>query len=117
MTLSIIIVNYKNLELLNLCLKPIQEHLSGENLDYEILVVDSEAQLETEPVLLENFPDIRYFPFQKNIGYAGGVNCGIKNSSGAYLLILNPDIVITAGAVPKMLAHLKNHPEEGMLGR
>ena len=58
MTLSIIIVNYKNLELLNLCLKSIQEHLSGENLDYEILVVDSEAQLETEPVLLENFPGI-----------------------------------------------------------
>ena len=116
MTLSIIIVNYKNLELLKLCLKSIQEHLSGENLDYETLVVDSEAQLETEPVLLENFPDIRYFPFQKNIGYAGGVNCGIKNSSGKYLLILNPDIIITAGAIPKMLAHLKQNPEIGMLG-
>src|SRR3989344_3671346 len=116
MTLSIIIVNYKNLELLKLCLKSIQEHLSGENLDYETLVVDSEAQLETEPVLLENFPGIRYFPFQKNIGYAGGVNCGIKNSSGKYLLILNPDIIITAGSIPKMLAHLKQNPEIGMLG-
>src|SRR3989344_5273074 len=116
MTLSIIIVHYKNPELLKLCLKSIREHLSRENLDYEILIVDSEAQPETEPVLSENFPAIRYFPFQKNIGYAGGVNCGIKNSSGAYLLILNPDIVITAGAVPKMLAHLKNHPEVVMLG-
>ncbi len=116
MTLSITIVNYKNLELLKLCLKSIQEHLSKENLEYEVLVVDSEAQPGTQLFLSEDFPEVRYFPFQKNIGYAGGVNCGIKNSSGEYLLILNPDIIVTAGAIPKMLARLKQNPEIGLLG-
>ena len=116
MTLSIIIVNYKNLELLKLCLKSIRENLSGENLAYEVLVVDSQAQPETEPVLSENFPEVKYLPFQKNVGYAVGVNRGIKNSSGQYFLILNPDIVVTKEAIPGMLAHLKTHPEVGMLG-
>ena len=116
MTLSIIIVNYKSLPLLKLCLKSIREHISGENLTHEIFVVDSEAQPETEPVLLESFPEIKYLPFQKNIGYAAGVNCGIKNSAGQYLLILNPDIVITKDAVSRMIEYLKSHPEIGMIG-
>lgn len=116
MTLSIIIVNYKNLELLKLCLKSIQETLASENLDYETLVVDSEAQPETEGALSDNFPAIKYFPFQKNVGYAAGVNCGIKNSSSQYLLILNPDIIVTKKAIPRMVEHLKAHPAVGMLG-
>lgn len=116
MTLSIIIVNYKNLELLKLCLNSIQETLAGENLEYETLVVDSNAQPETEAALLDNFPTTKYFPFQKNIGYAAGVNCGIKNSSGQYLLILNPDIIVTKKAIPNMLEHLKARPELGLIG-
>ena len=116
MPLSIIIVNYKNLELLKLCLKSIREHLAGENLEYEVLVIDSEAQPDTELVLTESFSAVRYIPFQKNIGYAGGVNCGIKNSTGRFVLILNPDIVVAKGAIPKMMGHLKNHPEVGMIG-
>lgn len=116
MTLSIIIVHYKNRELLKLCLKSIRSCLTGENLDYEVLVTDSQAEPETETMLAEEFPHTKYFPFQKNVGYAVGVNCGIKNSTGRYLLILNPDIVITAGAIPKMLAQLQKNPGIGMLG-
>ncbi|TSC75046.1 MAG: putative glycosyltransferase [Parcubacteria group bacterium Gr01-1014_44] len=116
MTLSIIIVHYKNLELLKLCLKSIRETLPLENLTYETLVIDSYAQPETGAVLFENFPETKYFPFKKNIGYAVGVNSGFKNSSGQYCLILNPDIVVTKGAISKMLEHLQNHPEVGLLG-
>lgn len=116
MTLSIIIVNYKNLELLKLCLKSIRENLKSENLDYEILVADSEAQAETEVILCEDFPEIKYYPFKKNIGYAAGVNWGIKNSSGRYILILNPDIIITKNSIPALLEHLQKNPEIGMIG-
>lgn len=116
MTLSIIIVNYKNLELLKLCLKSLRENLKSENLAYEILVADSEAQSETEMLLTEDFPEVKYFPFQKNIGYAAGVNCGIKNSSGQYILVLNPDIVVTKNSIPALLAHLQKNPDVGMIG-
>lgn len=116
MTLSIIIAHYKNIELLKLCLKSIQDSLTGTDLDYETLVIDSEAQLETETILSEYFPEIKYFSFKKNIGYARGVNCGLKNSLGRYFLILNPDIVVTGGAIPKMLSQLEQHSEIGLLG-
>lgn len=116
MTLSIIIAHHKNIELLKLCLKSIQDDLAGADLDYEILVVDSEAQPETESILSENFPEIKYFSFKKNIGYAKGVNCGLKNSLGRYFLILNPDIIITKNTIQKMLGHFKQHPEIGLLG-
>ncbi len=116
MTLSIIIVHYKNIELLKLCLKSIRDSLATENLDYETLVVDSEAQTENEAIILESFPETKYFPFKKNIGYAGGVNCGIEKSSGQYLLILNPDIILAKEAIPKMLAYIQQHPEVGLLG-
>ncbi len=91
--LSIIIVNYRTPELLRLCLKAITEHLG--DVDHEVKVIDNSVH---------------------NIGYARGVNAGLRETIGDYRLILNPDAVITAGAVQKMLAYMDQHPDIGILG-
>ena len=77
---------------MRLCLKSL-EHALNPKLNYEILVVDISSEIETENVVLEEFPKIKLLPFKNNIGYTKGVNEGIKGSSGEYFLILNSDIV------------------------
>lgn len=116
MSLSIIIVHYKSPELLKLCLDSVWKHLLLRGKNIEVVVIDSQAQSETEEMLLEKFPWIKYAPFKENIGYAVGVNEGIKIAQREHLLILNPDIIITAGAVEKMLDYMKDNPDIGLAG-
>ena len=115
MDLSIIIVNYKNRELLRLCLQSLIKTIPSE-ITNEIVVVDSEAEKETEEMIQEDFSFIKYFPEKYNVGYAKGVNRGLKESAGHFILILNPDIIVNPGAIQKMIDFLKNHPQVGLVG-
>ena len=113
--LSIIIVNYKNPALLRLCLKSLERALSPK-LNYEILVVDISSEIETQNVVLEEFPKVKLLPFKDNIGYTKGVNEGIKGSSGDYFLILNPDIVPLKNSIETLLDYMKKHQDVGLAG-
>src|SRR3989344_6007241 len=93
MKLSVIIVHYRTPELLKLCLKRLEEHLIG--VEHEIKVIDNSSN---------------------NIGFARGVNRGLRETTGEYKLILNPDALITEKSVQKMLAYMEAHPDIGMLG-
>lgn len=113
--LSIIIVNFKNPALLRLCLKSLKNILN-QNLNYEILVVDISSGIETQNVVLEEFPKVKFLPFKNNIGYTKGVNEGIKASSGEYLFILNPDIIPLKNSVEILLDYMKEHQDVGLAG-
>ena len=112
--LSIIIVHHQTPELLRLCLKSIRENSAG--LNHEITVVDSTISRRAKDLVTEHYREVKYLPFKENLGYSRGVNIGIKNSSGKYFLILNPDVIVTEGAVQKMLSYMKKHPDIGILG-
>ncbi len=116
MDLSIIIVHYKNPELLKLCLGSIEKNLFKTNKNIETIVVDSEAQTQTQDLIFEKFPWVKYFPFKKNVGYAMGINQGLKMAKKENILILNPDIIVTLGTVEKMIEHMKKNPDVGLLG-
>ncbi|MEX1064030.1 MAG: glycosyltransferase family 2 protein [Candidatus Paceibacterota bacterium] len=112
--LSIIVVHYRTPEVLKLCLASVGETLGG--IDYEAIVVDSATTRVSQDVVKERFPKVAFLPFKENLGYSRGVNVGIKNSKGKYILILNPDIILTEGSVQKMLEYIKSHPDIGILG-
>ncbi len=112
--LSIIIVHHQTPELLKLCLNSIRETVV--NLDYEVIVIDSTVSRKARDMINERFPEIKYLPFKENLGYARGVNAGIKNSISRYILILNPDVILTTGAVNKLLTYMDKHLDIGILG-
>ncbi|MBI2057756.1 MAG: glycosyltransferase family 2 protein [Candidatus Yanofskybacteria bacterium] len=116
MNLSIIIIHYKSPELLKLCLGSIRDHVLNQIPELETLVVDSEAQTETGEILKEKFSWAKYLPLTKNVGYAAGVNHGLKNAKGEHVLILNPDIIVTPGSVQKMLECLDQNQDIGLCG-
>ena len=67
MELSIIITSYKNPELLRVCLDSIKKNFSLEN--YEIIVADSQTEEDTELMMREEYPEIKFFPFKANVGF------------------------------------------------
>jgi N-acetylglucosaminyl-diphospho-decaprenol L-rhamnosyltransferase len=119
MTLSVIIVNYKNPALLRLSLTTLARAL-GRTIPCEVIVVDSGSTIETQNVVRADcsglFEQLTLVPFSENTGYTHGVNEGLRRTTGEYILILNPDIVVLPGAVESMIDHLREHPHIGLLG-
>ncbi len=113
--LTIAINGYKSPELLRLCLHSIVEHMEGAAIDYEVLVTDSATEEDTEILMREEFPEIRFFPFRKNVGFVAMVNKSLEEAHGEYIFLINSDIILTPDAVPKMLAYLRAHPDIGVL--
>jgi len=69
--------------------------------DCEIVVVDNASQDDTVArvkALAEQI-HLQLVTISRNIGFAAGVNQGVRAASGNVLLILNPDTVAGAGAI------------------
>ncbi|PJE50928.1 MAG: hypothetical protein COV29_01465 [Candidatus Yanofskybacteria bacterium CG10_big_fil_rev_8_21_14_0_10_36_16] len=116
--LSIIIVHYKTPELLRMCLRSINQALPSVGLrqdEYEVIVVDSASERISRDIVRDEFPSIKLLDYEENLGFAKGVNEGIINSSGEFVLILNADIVIPEGSVEKMLEYIKPRKDIAIL--
>lgn len=114
MDLSIAINSYKNPELLRLCLNSIKKH-SG-RLDCEIIVTDSETEEDTEIMMREEFPEIKFIAHKKNVGFQKLLKKGIIESQSPYILALNSDIIVTEGSIQKLLDFVKSNPDIGLAG-
>lgn len=111
--LSIIITHYRTPILLKLCLKSIKENIG--QVEYEIIVVDAQAEPETEDLIKDKFPLVKFISFSKNVGYAKLVNSGLKQARGEYVLILNADILILKNSVEQLLEFIQNNPQVGIV--
>lgn len=114
MELSIIVTNYRNPELLRICLDSIRKNVA--DLAYELIVTDSATQEDTEMMMREVYPEVKFFSFVDNVGFQALIKKGIEQSKGRYLLLLNGDIIVTPGSVEKMLAFIKDDAKIGMVG-
>jgi N-acetylglucosaminyl-diphospho-decaprenol L-rhamnosyltransferase len=112
--LSIIVTGYKNPELLKLCIDSIKKNIV--DIEYELIVVDSATEEDTELMMREYFPKDKFFPFEKNVGLQKLVKKGISESVGDFLLMLNGDILIKENSVEELLRYLKTNPLVGMVG-
>jgi len=102
MKLSILIVNYNSGDYLSNCVKSIYDNLTR-NSEFEILVVDNNSRDESIELLKRKFSDIRIVRNNTNFGFAKGINIGIINTSGEYILVLNPDTKFLDKSISSMI--------------
>ena len=57
-----------------------------------------------------SFPAVRLFALDENLGFAGGINLALNSTNAGYVLILNPDVVMTASGLAAMLSFLERTP-------
>lgn len=114
MELSIIITHFRNPDLLKVCIDSVKKNAGLEN--YEIIVSDSATEENTEMMMREDYPNIKYLPSKENLGFSRLVNRGLREAKGKYILILNGDIIAKENSIGNLLEFIKNHPENGIVG-
>jgi GT2 family glycosyltransferase len=111
----IVVLHWKELELTRRCLKTLQE-LDYPN--YTIVVVDNNSDDGSLECIRGEFPAIPTLGLSANVGFAGGVNAGIRyaRAGGAdYIVLLNNDTEMPAGLLRNLVEHAEAMPRLGIL--
>ncbi len=112
--LSIIIVSYNSRSLIEQCLVSINKAIFGINT--EIIIVDNNSKDGSKEYLSSNFPGVKLIFNNENLGFAKACNLGYKNSSGEYILFLNPDTILSETCLTDCISFFKAHSDAGAVG-
>lgn len=114
MKLSIVIVSYNVKYFLEQCLSSVERAVDG--IDSEIIVVDNASSDGSGEYIPRRFPRVRWIACKENGGFSHGNNVGFSYASGRYLLMLNPDTIVTREAIHRSVEFMDTHPEAGAVG-
>ncbi len=111
---SLLIVHTFERELIRQTLRGLRR--AAPELALEVLVIDNNPKAGVGEMLRREFPAVKYFPKLKNEGFGSAMNVGIRAATGKYVLIFNPDIIISPGSLEKLWAYMEANPDVGMVG-
>lgn len=112
--LSVIIVNYNVKYFLEHALASVQKAMEG--IEGEVFVVDNASSDGSVEMVRQRFPKVRLIANQKNVGFSKANNQAIRESTGEYVLLLNPDTVVQEDTFRKVVDFMDAHPDAGGLG-
>jgi GT2 family glycosyltransferase len=112
--LSIILVNWNTREMLLACLRAIAANPPARG--YEVWVVDNDSSDGSVEAVRQQFPEVRLIANERNVGFAAANNLAIARCDGRYVLLLNSDTEVHAGALEAMCSYLDNNPRVGAVG-
>ena len=81
----------------------------------EVIAVDNSSEKDEANVLQERYPNIKVIRSEKNLGFAGGNNLGIKAAKGKYLYLINNDTVFKDFNPQALIKRLESSPKIGMV--
>jgi GT2 family glycosyltransferase len=110
--ISFIIVTYNSEKHIRGCLNHI---MAVPDIPYEIIVVDNDSRDSTRQIVRDEFESVRLIELDKNLGYAYGVNIGVRNAEKDAIFLLNPDARILSSNLSGPVAYLSSN-HIGVLG-
>ncbi len=120
MDISVVIVNYKSGPDTLRCVRSILdsglEVSDGRQLGIEVVVVDNASGESIGADLRSGFPEVRFVQLSKNLGLGHGNNVGIEESSGKYVVVMNPDTLARRDTFQVLWKYMEAHPEVGVVG-
>ncbi len=112
---SVVIVTYRSTKELPACM----ESLFQQSIPIEILLVDN-ASPDSTPQMVADYAErvdnVHAILNRENLGLAAGNNCALGRCRGKYVLMLNPDTVLPANSLERMVTFLDAHQDVGVLG-
>src|SRR3712207_18876 len=106
------IINYNSKETLKRCLESIFSQ-KWEN-EVEVWVVDNNSPDNGKKMVKEQFKQVRLIESDENGGFAKGQNQALKKMKVDYAVLLNPDTLVSPGAIDKMVSFMKEYPRCGI---
>jgi GT2 family glycosyltransferase len=111
-SLDIVIVSYECREALLRCTASVEGAAPGAFLT----VVDNASTDGSAAAVRRTHPAANVLELDSNRGFAVAVNRGVAAGSGRFVLLLNPDAVVSVQAIQTMVAALEANPRLGGVG-
>lgn len=114
MDLSVIIITYKERDLLKKCLESV--FASKTDFSFEVIVTDNGSSDGSVEMVKKYFPQVKVLDNQKNLGFSKGNNVAIKQATGNLILLLNADTQVKPDTLDLSVKYMHTHPKVGALG-
>jgi N-acetylglucosaminyl-diphospho-decaprenol L-rhamnosyltransferase len=122
-----LVVNWNVRDQLRACLRSLQRYPPTRH-DHQIVVVDNASVDDSAEMVRREFPTVHLLVNAANRGFSGGNNDGLRyigqvlfnalpaSADERFVLLLNPDAEVTAGALDALLGYAEAHPGAGIIG-
>ena len=110
---SFITVDYNGLEVTCALLESLKKHVC--NSSWEAIVVDNGSKENEAAAIAQRYPWAKTIRSEKNLGFAGGNNLGIKEAQGDCLFFVNNDTEIFEDKLESLTNVFAEHPQTGMV--
>jgi GT2 family glycosyltransferase len=109
---SLVIINWNNKDYIEKCINSIREQTYP---NIELVFIDNASKDGSFEFFQERFGDCGYIAIKntENKGYSGGANQGIRRSTGDYIMIINPDIIMEKDFVEKLYRFAEANKDVG----
>ena len=114
MDLSVVIVSYNVKHYLEQCLRSVFR--SQGKWEMEVFVVDNNSSDGSVEYLSARFPQVHLIANEDNLGFSRANNQALRQAKGRYMLLLNPDTILTEETLTDTLEYLDKHTEVGAAG-
>jgi len=114
LAVSFVVVNWNTRDLLLRCVDSIA-HSVDEGISYEVVVVDNASDDGSVEALGRQSSNVRLMRNALNEGFARAVNRGIQASTGEFLFIMNPDVLLMPGSVQRLIRRFDEYRTTGMI--
>ena len=108
--LSIITINYNGLKDTCALIETIPF-----NDQMEVIVVDNASKNDEVSEIQNRFPYVSIIKSDKNLGFAGGNNLGIKAAKGKYIFLVNNDTIFKEFKIQALINRLESSDDIGIV--
>jgi hypothetical protein len=81
----------------------------------EVIVIDNASNGDEATIIQQNYPYIKVIKSEKNLGFAGGNNLGIKIAKGQFILFVNNDTIFKEFSIQFLIDRLESSPKIGVV--
>ena len=110
---SIIALNWNTHSVTCDFLKSIRENCTYPNI--EVIIVDNASDDDPTSLFQSSFPGLQVIRNERNLGFSGGNNIGIRKAKGDFLFIVNNDTEFTPGLLEGLLDIFRQYPDAGVV--
>jgi GT2 family glycosyltransferase len=114
MDISVVIVAWNARHYLELCLQSLVDAPPRRRM--EVVVVDNASGDGTVEMVKARFPHVKLIESKENLGFSRGNNVGIRQCSGRYVALVNPDVIVFPGCLDALADFLDQNPKVGNVG-
>jgi GT2 family glycosyltransferase len=112
---SVIIVNWNGMQYLERCLSSLRNSNYAHQ-KMEIIVVDNNSSDGSVDFVKKLFPDVSLLELDKNYGFTGGNNRGVKVARGELLVFLNNDTLVDENWLVELVKAANSDKQIGICG-